>query len=210
MTWSKPKRGHPKNVQDDDDDDSPSRHPYLEHSDGTSVTHDDLWHIGYALKKRWKILKQAHLLPVRWGDVDSDAEDYVTITMTNEFEVFRLCDAGWKLQLYITKTYSSWSRYHHPAKIAAKHKKRKRSDSSSTNNDSIQRRKIDSTPEPPVLNEDGLIPLDDDSAQSPNRSSPPPEDDINMFVRCFITDTLCPSAYAILIGLAFTRLLGQL
>ncbi|KAK0433370.1 hypothetical protein EV421DRAFT_1741673 [Armillaria borealis] len=147
MAQSKPKCGHPKKVQDDDDDDSsPSRHPYLEHSDGTSVTHDDLWRIGYALKKRWKILKQAHLLP-----------------------------------LYITKTYSSWSRYHHPAKIAAKDKKRKRSDSSSTNDDSIQRRKIDSTPEPPVLNEDGLIPLDDESAQSPNRSSPPPEDDINMF-----------------------------
>ncbi|KAK0240411.1 hypothetical protein EDD85DRAFT_999442 [Armillaria nabsnona] len=181
MAWLKPKCGCPKKVQDDDDNDSPSRHPYLEHSDGTSVTHDDLWHIGYALKKRWKILNQAHLLPVRWGDVDSDAEDYVTITITNEFKVFRLCDAGWKLRLYITKTYSSWSCYHHPAKIAAKHKKRKRSDSSSTNNDSIQRRKIDSTPEPPVLNEDGLIPLDDDSAQSPNCSSPPPEDDINMF-----------------------------
>ncbi len=56
----------------------------------------DLWRIGYALKKQWKILKQADLLPVRWGDVDSDAEDYMTITMTNEFEVFRLCDAGWK------------------------------------------------------------------------------------------------------------------
>ncbi|SJL17327.1 uncharacterized protein ARMOST_20877 [Armillaria ostoyae] len=181
MAWSKPKRGRPKKVQDDDNDDSPSRHPYLEHSDGTSVTHDDLWRIGYALKKRWKILKQAHLLPVRWGDVDSDAEDYVTITMTNEFEVFQLCDAGWKLRLYITKTYSSWSRYHHPAKIAAKDKKRKRSDSSSTNDDSIQRRKIDSTPEPPVLNEDGLIPLDDESAQSLNHSSPPLEDDINMF-----------------------------
>ncbi|PBK94768.1 hypothetical protein ARMGADRAFT_1029135 [Armillaria gallica] len=73
-------------TDDKDDDGSPIRHPYLEHSDGTSVTHDDLWHIGYALKKQWKILKQADLLPVRWGDVDSDAEDYMTITMTNKFE----------------------------------------------------------------------------------------------------------------------------
>ncbi|KAK0192376.1 hypothetical protein F5146DRAFT_999579 [Armillaria mellea] len=161
MAHSKPKQGCLKKIQDDDDDDdSPSRHPYLKHSDGSSVTHDN-------------ILKQAHLLSVWWGDVDSDAEDYVTITMTNKFEVFQLCDAGWKLWLYIMKTYSSWSCYHHPTKIAAKDKKWKHSDSSSTNNDN-------STPELPVLNEDGLIPLDDDSAQSPDHSSPLPGDDINM------------------------------
>ncbi|KAK0472854.1 hypothetical protein IW261DRAFT_1570436 [Armillaria novae-zelandiae] len=110
LATSKPKRGRPQKVSDaDDDDDSPSRHPYLEDDDGNP--------------KCLKTLLKAGLAPEKWGAIDNDAEDYFDICMTNEFKVFQTCDGGWKLKMYITKMYPSWALHNHPAKALVKKQK---------------------------------------------------------------------------------------
>ncbi|SJL09585.1 uncharacterized protein ARMOST_12965 [Armillaria ostoyae] len=123
LATSKPKRGRPRKISDaDDDDDTPSRHPYLEDEDGSPVSQEELWNISRFSKKCLKTLLKAELAPEKWGAIDDLAEDYFEIRMTNEFKVFQTCEGGWKLKTYITKMYPSWARHNHPAKVAKKRK----------------------------------------------------------------------------------------
>ncbi|PBK84278.1 hypothetical protein ARMGADRAFT_1088517 [Armillaria gallica] len=123
LATSRPKCGRPHNISDaDNDDDTLSRHPYLEDEDGSPVLQEELWNISRFSKKCLKTLLKAELVPEKWGAIDDLAEDYFEICMTNEFKVFQTCDGRWKLKTYITKMYPSWAQHNHPAKVAKKRK----------------------------------------------------------------------------------------
>ena len=130
-----PKRGRPCRAAEDDSDEEADnadtswdcldpnkmpKHPYIETEDGRPASREILCAIGIKARRIWQTLAGKGLAPTKWSLVTDAVHEYFTQEMLSSFMELRLCENNWKLQLWITRSYSSW--YQNYSKLKAKKK----------------------------------------------------------------------------------------
>ena len=109
------KRGRPaKRTSDelDENNDHDAKHPYIETVEGRPVSSLHLHRIGVKARAIWTSLANRGLAPEKFKKMDMAAKEYYFTEICNEFFEFRLCSDAWKLDLWSSKNYSSWSQNH--------------------------------------------------------------------------------------------------
>ncbi|KAJ7597940.1 hypothetical protein C8J56DRAFT_1042110 [Mycena floridula] len=150
----KKKRGRPPKASSSDED-TASRHIYLQHSDGSFLEDDELSHIGNKARRIFQFFQSVDRAPDSWGNIDDDGYDYYWAKMATDFKVFQYADGSWKLDTWTKKGYPSWARNHLTS----------RRDVSSS--PEVKRRRT-SSPKPPKLDEESLLTMDE--LVTPNES----------------------------------------
>jgi hypothetical protein len=109
LSMKKHKAGCPRKSSDADEESSNS-YPYLETADGGPLLSDVFTAMNGKLRHLFELLVVANLAPPTWRSATETAHEFVHLEMGHAFEVFRLCEGGWKLHKYITIKYSGFTR----------------------------------------------------------------------------------------------------
>src|SRR5277367_685863 len=165
LATSRKKRGRPRRCDNDGTDDETSeRHFYIEDTNGNPVTEDRLKQISLKARLIWTSLKKAQLAPSTWLKIDNDAYEYFKSEMLYEFTEFQLCEGSWKLDRWTTLNYPSWTKNHLRVKIEEKSAKKARLEAGEP-----------ATPNVGVLDNAGLITMDENPLDDSTHLSKPPD-----------------------------------
>lgn len=106
LSTQQKRRGQCRKVEDTSD-----CYPYLENSDGTSVSWEVMIKIGQKARRVWHTLHNIGHAPSSWEKASKTAYNYFVSEMLNdtEFEFFRYCEGNWKVTRWATKAYPSWA-----------------------------------------------------------------------------------------------------
>jgi hypothetical protein len=132
LATARPKHGRPRALEYDSDDPNniswdpldPNKipkHPYIETVNRCPASRETLSAIGTKVRRIWQTFLEKGIAPVNWGQVTHHACEYFNQEMLNTFIKFRLCENNWKLDLWISRSYSSW--YQNHFKLKGKKKK---------------------------------------------------------------------------------------
>ncbi|KAH9051278.1 hypothetical protein EDB87DRAFT_1666329 [Lactarius vividus] len=109
------RRGRPPNDSIDQAIDNSKSSAFLHNADGTRISKEALRHLSWRARMLWISLNKRKLAPPTFGGITTPAWDYYSRTLLNDpkLEFLLLCDdTEWKLRLWSTKAYSSWTGAH--------------------------------------------------------------------------------------------------
>ncbi|KAH9052860.1 hypothetical protein EDB87DRAFT_1654943 [Lactarius vividus] len=109
------RRGRPPNDSIDQAVDNSKSSTFLHNADGTWISKEALRHLSWRAQMLWISLNKRKLAPPTFGGITTPAWDYYSRTLLNDpkLEFLLLCDdTEWKLWLWSTKAYSSWTGAH--------------------------------------------------------------------------------------------------
>ncbi|KAH9051094.1 hypothetical protein EDB87DRAFT_1667797, partial [Lactarius vividus] len=109
------RRGRPPNDSIDQAVDNSKSSAFLHNADGTQISKEALRHLSWRVRMLWISLNKRKLAPPTFSGITTPAWDYYSRTLLNDpkLEFLLLCnDTKWKLRLWSTKAYLSWTGAH--------------------------------------------------------------------------------------------------
>lgn len=88
------------------------RYGYILQKDGSIINVARSKAIVGEARSAFHALKKEGLAPGKWGEVTTQARDFVFNTLESRFEELRYCDDHWKVQRLCTTVYSYWHADH--------------------------------------------------------------------------------------------------